>query len=247
MIDIRHVSFAYSKGKDTLKDICLNFNQEWFPVALIGPNGTGKTTLLKLISGILTPNTGSITVDGYYINKLRDKQRAALVGVLFPDRVNSVAVSVLDVVLSGAYRYEIGIWDIGRAYRNHAEDVMKRIGILHLRDRMFSTLSSGERQLVLLAMILVQSPKIILMDEPTSFLDPLHRYMLVDIIRNLSRDHKIIFTSHDVEFIKAVSRFAVGMKNGRIYYTGETERFLEEAFAGVFGIPYNRYTSVFRL
>ena len=128
-----------------------------------------------------------------------------------------------------------------------AEDVMHLLDIAHLKHRLFSTLSSGERQLVLLAMVLVQEPLVLFLDEPTSFLDPYHRYILADIFKSKLKGHRIVFTSHDIEFIGATAPFAVGIKDGKITYAGETSQFLQEGFKQVFEISFKEYVGIFRL
>ncbi|NOZ92430.1 MAG: ABC transporter ATP-binding protein [Dictyoglomi bacterium] len=244
---LKNVSFGYKKDKQVLHDISLNLEGDMYPLAIVGPNGSGKTTLLKTIVGIYRPHTGKVLIDGKNIHRLSAKERASLVGVLFPDRAYAASVPVIDVIMAGMYRYMKPIGGYPRNIIRQAYDVMNTLGITHLKDRLFSTLSSGERQLVLTAMVMLQSPKVILLDEPTSFLDPYHRYMLVDIIRLLSEKHQVIFTSHDIEFVKAVSHFAVGIKDGKIIYTGKTDMFLQSAFEKVFGIPFTEYIGVFGL
>jgi iron complex transport system ATP-binding protein len=246
-IVIKGLSFGYRKDHLTLKDISLNITQDMFPVAIVGPNGSGKTTLLKNLVGIYAPQKGHVYIDGVDIHRVSARERASLVGVLFPDKAYPASVPVIDVVMAGMYRFTRPIGGYTPQDMDKAYAVMKQLDISHLKNRLFATLSSGERQLVLTAMVMLQSPKVILLDEPTSFLDPYHRYMLVDIIRLLSEKHQVVFTSHDIEFVKAVAHFAVGIKDGKIIYTGETNMFLQSAFEKVFGIPFTEYIGIFGL
>ncbi len=246
-IVIKELSFGYRNDRFTLKDISLNVTQDMFPLAIVGPNGSGKTTLLKNLVGIYTPQRGHVYIDSVDIHRVSARERASLVGVLFPDKAYPASVPVIDVIMAGMYRFVKPIGGYTLQDMDKAYTVMKQLDIIHLKDRLFSTLSSGERQLVLTAMVMLQSPKVILLDEPTSFLDPYHRFILVDIIRLLSEKHQVVLTSHDIEFVKAVAHFSVGIKDGKIIYTGRTDMFLQSAFEKVFGIPFTKYIGVFGL
>ena len=244
---VSDLCFGYRKGHYVLIDITLSLNQDMFPVAIVGPNGSGKSTLLKNISGIYKPDKGSIIIGNKNIHLLSGRERSNLVGVLFPDSVYPASISVMDVALSGLYRYV----PLSMGYPKHlvekAFDVMKRLNIDYLRDRQFNRISSGERQLVLIAMVMLQNPQVILLDEPTSFLDPMHKYMLLEVLGVLSESHSLVFSSHDVEFIRAISRFVIGIKNGKIIFTGKTSKFFKQGFELVFGMPYSRYVGVLGL
>jgi len=246
-VTVSELYFSYRKRHPVLIDITLYLNQDMFPVAIVGPNGSGKSTLLKNMSGIYKPDKGSVIIGNKNIHSLSGMERANLVGVLFPDSVYPASISVMDVVLSGLYRY----MRLSIGYPKHlvekAFDVMKKLNIDYLRDRQFNHLSSGERQLVLIAMVMLQNPQVILLDEPTSFLDPIHKYMLLEVLSVLSGSHGLIFSSHDIEFIRAISRFVVGIKNGKIVFKGKTSKFFEQGFEMVFGMPYSRYVSVLGL
>jgi len=244
---VENLYFRYERGRDVLKGINLTIDEEMFPLAIVGPNGSGKTTLLKNLLGIVKPRKGKVVVAGYDVIHLSGKKRAQVVGGVFAHSVNVARIPVIDVVLSGLYRDGSPLGGYPDSAMTKAEDVMHLLEITHLKHRLFSTLSSGERQLILLAMVLVQQPLVLFLDEPTSFLDPYHRYILADIFKNRLKGHKIVFTSHDIEFIVATAPFAVGIKNGKITYAGETSQFLQEGFKQVFEISFNEYVGVFRL
>ena len=247
VIRLSHVYFKYPHSQVVLQDVSLSITDDMFPLAIVGANGSGKTTLLKNIVGLLKPIKGDIEVYGKNIHTLVARKRAELVGAVFSDKAYPADLPVIDVVLSGIYRNNRPWGGYSRSDVEAAEDVLRTLDIIHLRDRLFSELSSGERQLVLLAMVIMQSPSVILLDEPTSFLDPYHRYVLSDIVITVLQKHKIIFTSHDIEFIRAVARFAVGIKDGKITYIGQTEEFFQVGFEKVFGISFEKYRGVFGL
>lgn len=246
-VTVSDLYFSYRKGDYVLFDVTLSLNRNMFPVAIVGPNGSGKSTLLKNISGIYKPDKGSVIIGDKNVHLLSGLERANLVGVLFPDSVYPASISVIDVVLAGLYRYMPFSIGYPKYLVEKTFDVMNRLNIAYLRDRQFNHLSSGERQLVLIAMVMLQNPQIILLDEPTSFLDPVHKYMLLEVLGVLSESHGLIFSSHDIEFIRAISRFVVGIKNGRIIFVGKTSKFFEQGFEMVFGMPYSRYVSVLGL
>lgn len=247
VIEVENLYFGYERKRDVLKGINLAIAEDMFPLAIVGPNGSGKTTLLRNLLGIVKPRKGRVVVAGHNVIHLSGKKRAQVVGGVFAHSVNVARIPVIDVVLSGLYRDGSPLGGYPESAIKMADNVMDLLEITYLKYRLFSTLSSGERQLVLLAMVLVQEPLVLFLDEPTSFLDPYHRYILADIFKTRLRDHKIVFTSHDIEFIGATAPFSVGIKDGKITYAGETSKFLQEGFKQVFEISFNEYVGIFRL
>ena len=180
-ITIRHLDFAYD-GHRILKDISLDIPEGRFTV-LLGKNGSGKSTLLKTIAGFLKYSKGGIRLMGRDMRKLSSIERARLIGFL-PQQHHAVfPFTTADVVLTGRARF-ITFTPKG-ADRKMAVEAMEKVGIRHLAHRVFTELSGGEQQLVMIARVLAQNPKIILLDEPTSHLDFVNAHRLLTLAKDL--------------------------------------------------------------
>jgi iron complex transport system ATP-binding protein len=177
-ISIRSLSFSYGKS-EILRDVSLGVKKAAF-TAILGRNGTGKSTLLRIIAGLLPEYTGIVEIGGTNIRSLSLMERAGMVGFLPQFHKPVFPFSVADVVLTGRARF-IGL-SPSAGDRKAAMEALDRIGIAHLASRPYTDLSGGEQQLVLIARLLAQNPKILLFDEPTSHLD----------IKNQSRFFRLI-------------------------------------------------------
>lgn len=192
IINFTNVSFSYKQRK-VLEDV--NFSlMERESLSIVGPNGGGKSTLLKLILGLIQPDTGTITILGNPPEKAR-KDIGYMPQFLYCDL--SFPVNVLDVVLMGRLGHKFfGFYS--KKDKEIALAKMKQLNILDLKDRGFSELSGGQRQRVLIARSLVSNPKILLLDEPTSNVDPIVGSQLYELLKELSKDITILTVSHDL-------------------------------------------------
>ena len=182
---IRDVSFALPQGSIA---------------ALIGPNGAGKTTLLRTITGLLPPLSGSLRMFGSDLSRLSARDRARLVGVVPQDMETPMAFTVGEIVMMGRTS-AIRPWQPPSADdRRIAERAMAYTDVIDLQDRRFTELSGGERQRAVIAMVLAQQPRIILMDEPTSHLDMNHRMEVMQIVERMNREQgvTVLIVSHDL-------------------------------------------------
>lgn len=177
-------------------------------IALIGPIGCGKTTLINLIAGIERPTSGSITLDGREITRLSDSQlaalRAAQMGI-----VHQVQRLLLEFTVRQNVELPLFLLGVkGEQRRARAIEVLKRLGIVEQKDRKVSTLSVGERQMVCIARAMVCNPPIILMDEPTESLDPLIREVILSLLRgdNMVRGRTLIIATHDRKIMEMADR-----------------------------------------
>ncbi|MCQ2315834.1 MAG: ABC transporter ATP-binding protein [Bacteroidales bacterium] len=172
-------------------------------VALIGPNGAGKSTLFKTLSGHIKPVSGTIEINGENAENLTAKERAKMMSVVLTERPDDMFLTVHEIVSSGRFPY-LGMF--GKLSGNDekiVEESLELIGIKHLSDRLFNTLSDGERQKVMIAKSIAQNTPIIFLDEPTAFLDYPSKIELFSILKRLASEQKktIIFSSHDLELL----------------------------------------------
>lgn len=207
--------------------------------ALLGPNGCGKTTLLKCMNGILPLAAGMAELQGRETRSMTPGKRARIAGFVFQEHPAPFAYSVMDLVLMGRGPY-LGLFSKpGKSDRGRAERALERIGIAGLSERLYSTLSGGERQLALLAKSLVQDPEILFLDEPTSSLDFGNQVRILGILRELSRAEgiTIVMTTHMPEHAMAISDMIVLLKDGGILGQGEPlDVVTEENLYALYGV-----------
>ncbi|HFQ89910.1 MAG TPA: ATP-binding cassette domain-containing protein [Desulfobulbus sp.] len=195
VIEMEHVSFAYN-AVPVLEDVNLKVVEREF-IGIIGPNGGGKTTLLRLILGLLQPGTGRILVFG------RPPARAASMLGYVPQHMQfdrDFPVSVLDVVLM-SLAGRAGLGPYRRRHLRAAEEALDTVELLHYRDRPFAGLSGGQRQRVLIARALAADPRMLLFDEPTANVDTSAGEKLYQILARLNRKMTILVVSHDIGFV----------------------------------------------
>ncbi|MCX8160813.1 MAG: ABC transporter ATP-binding protein [Candidatus Saccharicenans sp.] len=208
--------------------------------ALVGPNGAGKSTLLRALAGLIKPIVNSVFIDGLELARLRGWERAGLVSYVPQEHNAALNFSVFDFILMGRSGYLNIFSSPARADYQKVEEVISYLGLEALARRKCQELSSGERRIVLIARALAQDSKIILLDEPTTFLDLKHEMEVINLLRRLAADRaKTIITSvHSIDLIPRLADFLVMIKAGRILATGPTtEIFRAELLESLFDYP----------
>ena len=197
-ISLHEIGFSYG-GREVLKNVSCTFDQG-VVTGLIGPNGTGKTTLLKLASGELKPGQGAILLDSKPVRSMSAKARARRIATV-PQRAKlSFDFSVMDMVLMGRQPHLRRFEREGAKDNEIAMQAIERMGIAHLKDRNARALSGGEWQRVLIARALCQQTDVILLDEPVSNLDIRHQMEVLSTIRELAHERKAaaVVVLHDL-------------------------------------------------
>jgi len=217
IIEIKNLDFAYT-GEAILESINLNVKNKDF-LAVIGPNGGGKTTLLKLMLGLLTPDEGTVLVNGK-----APGNTASSIGYV-PQNVHinqSFPISALDVVLMGAF-------DPKKRFRRNlvkqkkaALEALDRLEMGSYSNKKIGTLSGGQRQRVLIARALVSKPELLLLDEPTASIDTKGQAEFYELLARLNKEITILVVSHD---LLVISRYvnAVACVNKRLHYHDQAE------------------------
>lgn len=203
VIDIQNVSFSYRENP-VLKDVNLKIADSDF-ASVVGPNGGGKTTLLKLILGILKPAKGSIRILG----KSPEAARLKIGYMPQQERLDlQFPISVFDVVLMG----RLGNSSFGKYSRQDkadAIDALNEVRLVNLADNIFSRLSGGQRQRVMIARALCCNPELLLLDEPTSNMDPEIAESIMEILSELNSRMTIIIVSHDLGFVSQIVKSVI--------------------------------------
>lgn len=242
-LEVKNASFSYREGKNIFNNINLDALENDV-LCILGPNGCGKTTLLKCISGILKLKQGSIFLDGQDLNSLKRHQIASKIGYIPQEHASGFAYTVLDVVLMGRSPHLSIFSSPSETDYRIAEDAIRMVGSSHLIDKKYTEISGGERQLILIARTLAQQPKMLLLDEPTSHLDFKNQTLILKLVRKLAKDGLgVIMTSHFPDQALTYSGRIALMHNGSIIALGNPEEVITEANMGkIYGIDVKIYS-----
>ncbi len=226
ILKAQDLSFSFGRKRiiDSL-DIALNRGDM---AAVLGPNGAGKSTLLRLLCGLLEPESGQVSLDGEPLATYSERERALHISAVFPGIHRQAAFTVEELVEMGRAAH-MPFW--GGADKGDCkaiEDAIKAANLKHLRKRQLSQLSSGELQRVLIAMALSQESPVILLDEPTAFLDLKHQIDILGLLSGLNRDkaRTILCVTHDINLAARFFKKIFLMKSGKIKYWGDVEKVL---------------------
>ena len=233
MIEIKNISYAYGKN-EVLKDVSFEV-QAGECVGILGNNGAGKSTLITCLNKIRTPKTGSVYMDNQDVHKLSRSQIARRISyVAQKNEVNQT--TVFDAVLLGRKPYIK--WAVSQEDMDICEEVIDQIGMPDFKLRYVDELSGGELQKVMLARALAQQPRLMLLDEPTSNLDPKNQYEMLALVRKLAKEKSIsvLIVMHDVSLaLRYCDRFLF-MKSGSVYDYGDESIVTKETIGDVYGI-----------
>ena len=205
--------------------------------ALVGPNGSGKSTLLKGLADQLAPDDGSVLVDGRGVHSMDTKEVARKLGLLSQESTSPDSITVEDLVYHGRYPHRGFFEHVTEEDHCAVNNAIEKAGCDHLREREVGSLSGGQKQLAWIAMVLAQNTDVLLLDEPTTFLDLHHQLEVMEIIETLrdESDITVVVVLHDIEQAARLADRMVALKNGEVRARGAprevvTEELLAEVF-----------------
>lgn len=236
MIRVENLCFSYG-SRQILWDVSFETEKGDF-LAVLGPNGVGKSTLFRCVLGILKGYAGVIRVNGQNIRTLSRRQMAGLMSYIPQKHGTAFAYSVLDTVLMGT-THELGTFSGPKAKQiEQAESALAQVGIFDLADRKFTELSGGEQQMVMIARALSQQAGLLMMDEPTASLDYGNREKVLSLLRNLTgQGYTVILSTHDPQHALSYSNKVLALKDGKIEAFGKTSDVLtSELLQKLYGI-----------
>jgi len=230
------ISFAYSPGIPVVRDVAIGLVPGQL-VCVIGPNGAGKSTLLKLLAGLLEPSAGAVTLEGRPVRSLQSKERARAISVVPQSLPRVPELLVRDFVLGGRYGHS-GTFGASAAHDFVVVgDALGQADAVEFVDRPLASLSGGQLQRVLIARALAQEAGILLVDEPTSSLDPEHQLGVFGLLRSLTGAGRAgLIVTHDMNLASQYAHRIYLMKEGQFVASGTPNEILRpEVLGPVYG------------
>jgi iron complex transport system ATP-binding protein len=233
MLRALDVSFAYGRpGRakpNVLKDVSLAADRGDL-IGILGPNGSGKTTLLKILAGTLLPLSGAVTLEGRSLKEWSRREIARRVALVPQETHAPFDFSVLEMVLMGRFPH-LGTFALeGPEDLAIARRALAETRTAEFSERLFNTLSGGEKQRVVIASALAQSPQLLLLDEPTASLDVGHQIEVQTLLRRLNADGGVtmVLSTHDLNLAAALCRRLILIRNGQVIASGFTDEVLTQ-------------------
>ena len=234
-------------GKPLIENICLHVRRGEI-MTLIGPNGGGKSTILKTLARQLTPMAGAVYLDKQALGQMAEKELAQRLAIVTTERIDPELMTCRDVVSTGRYPYTGRLGLLRAEDRTIVENALAQVHAGELAELPFAQVSDGQRQRVLLARALCQQPDVILLDEPTSFLDIHHKLELLDILKNLVRQQRlaVVMSLHELDLAQRVSDTVVCVEKSGALRMGPPEQiFTEENIRALYGLTEESYNPLF--
>lgn len=215
MIEIKNLNIGYSSKKNIktiFKNLSFQINKGEL-VGLVGDNGVGKSTLIKTITGALLPLAGEIKILDKNVNEYTTHELAKIMSIVVTDKISGFNLTTWDVVASGRIPF-INIF--GKLTKNDIDiinDCLNQLNITHLKDQLIDELSDGQRQKVMVAKSLAQQSDIIILDEPTAFLDYKSKHQLFDTLKKLCEEKNklVLVSSHDLDLMNKYTHRTIEM------------------------------------
>ncbi len=241
-LEARDIRFSYPGSEELLAGVDLQVAKGEILV-LIGPNGSGKTTLMNILAWSQKPRAGRVLVEGRSVSAMTSRERARAIAMVPQEPTMAFPFSVLEIALMGRSPY-LGRWTMeGRRDHELAGDALEMTGLSHLAGRRFHDLSGGEKQRAMIAKALTQNSRILLLDEPTSFLDLKHQVEIYELVRKLAdqRGLAVVVVSHDLNLAAVFADRMAVLAKGGIAASGDSSEVMDpELLSAVFDTPLGR-------
>lgn len=228
VIEAHDIRFRYN-AENVIKDVSVSVEQGAF-LGIIGPNGAGKSTILRIFGGVLRPNHGMVCIFGQNIGAMDRKTCAQQIAFVPQETHFTSSFLVEDIVSLGRYPYLRAFQQERTSDRDAVEHALEYTDTHMFRTRRINSLSSGERQRVVLARALAQEPKVLLLDEPTSHLDIGHQHTIMELLKRLNNEGlTVVVVHHDLNLASLYCEHLVLMHEGTIYAEGTPQSLFSES------------------
>ena len=243
MLELKNVTHQFHKDEPVLQQVSLHVAEGEF-AAVIGRSGAGKTTLLKLFNGMVTPQQGTVWVDGECLSQCIGKRLRRIqqkIAVIYQDFCLVSESTALENVLHGAL-YRNPFWRVMTGCfteqdTKKAQEALAKVGLAEKADALVSTLSGGEKQRVAIARALMQQARIILADEPVASLDPVAAEQFLSLLKKLQQEEKltVVMNSHNTRQAAQYAERIIGLRQGVVVKDAPVSAWDEGSFAAVYG------------
>ena len=243
-VSLDKLSVGYDK-KPLIKDINIGIEKGEI-VTLIGPNGSGKSTILKSLTRQLALVAGNVLYENKSLKDISHPDLAKIMSVVLTDRIKPELLTCYDIVSSGRYPHTGKLGNLSEEDEKKVDDALESVNAKDLGKRDFNSLSDGQKQRVLIARAICQEPDIMILDEPTSFLDIKYKLELLDILRKMAKRNRItvILSLHEIDFAREISDKVMCVKGDRIYgYGTPDEIFTDEMITNLYEIKPGQYNA----
>lgn len=243
---VEDLSAGYNGKKDVISGISFEVDEGGI-LTLIGPNGGGKSTVIKSISGYIPKSGGRVEFLGRGIETFSRAELAKTLSVMLTERIRPELMTCREVAAAGRYPYTGTFGVLTDDDNKIVDETLAAVNAAELSDRDFNSVSDGQRQRVLLARALCQQPRVLILDEPTSFLDIRHKIMFFEILREQVANSGIavIMSMHEPELARRVSDNVLCIKDGRVFMSGTPDTLTEKSIRGLYDIPGELYSKYF--
>ena len=241
-----HLTVGYDK-KPLIKDICIGIEKGEI-VTLIGPNGSGKSTILKSITRQLKLVGGNVEFDGKNLHELSFRELSTKMAVVLTERMKPELMTCHDIVATGRYPYTGRLGMLTREDEEKVEKAMRAVHAEELGGRDFNAISDGQRQRILLARALCQQPQLIVLDEPTSFLDIRYKLELLSVLKRMVRENDlaVLLSLHELDLARRISDTVICVAGDRIDRIGTPEEiFTSDYIAQLYHLERGKYDECF--
>ncbi len=218
-------------------------------VCLIGPNGSGKTTALKTITGQLRELGGSMSICGRPLAGMSEKERAKYISVVLTEKISPELMTCRDIVSMGRYPYTGRMGLLRSEDRAKVDEALEMVNASDIADRQFSMTSDGQRQRIMLARAICQESALIVLDEPTSFLDIRYKLEILTVLKKLARERGtgVLMSVHELELARTAADYVICFKNGRVFAEGAPDEiFNDTLISELYGLDMQSYDECFR-
>ena len=228
LLEVRDLNKVYDNGYHAVRGVSYSLPPGKL-VGLIGPNGCGKSTMMKCINKMHSISSGDVLIDGKSVLEQNVTEIAKQVANVPAELKNSFGLTVYETVMLGRYPYLKNLWWETNEDESAVVDAMKKFGVYHLQDRQINMLSSGEMQRVLIAKAYVQNPRLMLVDEPTSHLDMKYKLNVMEYLRAMVRqDMTVLVAEHDISLMARYCDLCIIMKKGELVTIGDPKQVITE-------------------
>ena len=244
MLQVNQLQYENDETKFKLQTMDMSIN-EGEVVSLIGPNGSGKSTLLRIISRLLKPNSGTVHLNGENVQKMKAKEVAKSLAMLPQMNNHQLDLTVRELVEFGRHPHSGHKLSLTTEDEEIVDWALEVTGLTHLANRLLPSMSGGERQRAWIAMTVAQHPKVLLLDEPTTYLDISHQLEVMELVKTLNEKYNmtVIMVLHDINQAAKYSDRLLVLKRGELLYDGIPHCVLcKEMFESIFEIEAEIFT-----